>query len=144
MESQLQKTVRFLRITQVICIVLAFICTGLIGEKRIPNNAPVRPVHWAIVLGAAYCAVSGFTAQRKLAKGPARARQLKNNAAPFGGWRAGNAMRLYSALSIVVWGVVMNIAEAPMWMAYCLAAAGVLLLVLWRPGALPAAETVRN
>lgn len=137
MEDSALTTIRQLRLAQVICIVLACSCIWLIGRTRPASHLEMRPIHWAIILGAIYCAVVGFTMQRKLTRGPSLPRQTRTSSTPLIRWRAGHAFRLCTALSVAMWGAVLSIYKGPVYLAYWLVAISLLLLVTWRPGVRP-------
>lgn len=142
MEDSAFTTVRQLRLAQGICIVLASSCIWLIGRTRSASHLEMRAIHWAIILVAIYCAAVGFTMQRKLTKGPSQSRQPKTSSTPVTRWRAGHLFRLYTALSVALWGAVLSIYKRPLYLAYSLAALSLFLLVIWRPGVRPDPQTI--
>lgn len=144
MESQSSPmVVRHLRMAQSGCVLLALACVWLIRVGHSKNHGAITPIHWFILLAAIYCAVAGFTTQRALAKKPSRPSRPKNGSTPFTRWRAGHLIRLATATSVATWAAVLSVSGGPIWIAYWLAAVGVLLLVIWRPGELPVADAAR-
>jgi hypothetical protein len=133
--SSFPMNTRQLRIVQIACILLALSCVVLTVRKP-TNHGEATPVHWLITVAAIYCAVSGFTVQRKIVTGPART-QLKRGSTPLSRWRAGHLIRLATAAAVSLWGAVLSIYGGPSWLVYSLLALGLLLLVVWSPGTNP-------
>lgn len=137
------RNARDLRVVQVGCILLAFSGAWLIhmhtGNSR--SRGVATPVHWFVVLAAVYCAVTGFTFQRKIAMRPSRPQQAirgsTRGSTPFSRWRVGHLMRLATATAVSLWGAVLSVYGAPSWLAYTLFGTGFLLLLIWTPGGLP-------
>lgn len=131
-------SVRKLRAVQIFCLVLGLPACWLVVHSGKPkNNGEINPIQWVIVLAAVYCAVSGFTMQRKITKGPSRPRPTKIASTPFSRWRAGHLMRLASGCSVAMWGALIPIYKGPSWPAYALCGLGILLLLVWTPGTPP-------
>lgn len=133
--SSFPMNTRQLRIVQIACILLVLSCVVLTVRKP-TNHGEATPVHWLITVAAIYCAVSGFTVQRKLVTGPTRS-QIKGRSTPLSRWRAGHLMRLVTAASVSLWGAVLSIYGGPSWLVDFLLALGLLLLVVWSPGTNP-------
>jgi len=134
--SSFPMNTRQLRIVQFACILLALSCVVLTVRKP-TNRGKATPVHWLITVAAIYCAVSGFTFQRKIVQSAIRHRQLERRSTPFSRWRAGHLMRLATAASVSLWGAVLSIYGGPSWLVYSLLALGLLLLAVWSPGTNP-------
>jgi hypothetical protein len=131
------KNVRDLRIVQVVCILLALSGALLIHMGKAGNRGAVTPVHWFVALAAVYCAVSGFTFQRKMTQGTSRPQQMMKEPTPFSRWRVGHLMRLATATAVSLWGAVLSVYGALSWLAYALSGLGFLLLLIWTPGRIP-------
>jgi hypothetical protein len=129
---------RQLRLIQAVCVVLAF---GCILAVYLTGSTEKRPasteIHAAIVVLGAWSAVGGFTFQRKLLKKPSQ-RAAKSSA--FTRWRVGHIWRLWSAVSVVVCGVLLWEQGGSRVAANALFAVGVLLLLIWSPGVAPAED----
>ena len=51
-------------------------------------------------------------------------------------------MRLWSAMAVALWGLVLHYSGGPDWLANAFLGIAMLLLLIWRPGAAPAEEGV--
>lgn len=131
------RNARDLRVVQVACILLALSSAWLIGLGRSRGYGALTPVHWFITLAAIYCAVTGFTFQRKMTKRLSRSQQTTRGSTPFSRWRVGHLMRLATATAVSLWGAVLSVYGAPSWLGYALCGLGLLLLLMWNPGDLP-------
>jgi hypothetical protein len=130
--------VRQLRIVQIVCLLLAVSACWLVAHSGKPrNNGKLGPIQWAIILAAMYCAVSGFTIQRTITKGPTRSKAPRGDSTQYSRWRAGQFVRLFFPVSVAGWGDVLIISGGPTWMAYVLCGLGILLVLAWSPGTAP-------
>lgn len=129
---------RQLRMVQIACTFLALSASVLVANfGKSQNQRGVTTIHWLIILAAIYSAVSAFTLQKTLTKGPARSEQSKTQSSQYSRWRAGHIVRLFFPASVATWGAVLAVAGGPLWLAYSFCGLGVLLLVIWSPGAAP-------
>ena len=136
--TQSPLNVRQLRAVQIFCLLLAVSACWLVAHTGEPKtNAELGPIQWAIVLAAAYCAVSGFTFQRFLNKARPQSRTGGTSSSPYRRWSIGHLMRLATACSVALWGAVTTILKGPIWMAYAFCGLGIILLLAWSPGNLP-------
>jgi hypothetical protein len=127
-----------LRIVQIVCLLLAVSACWLVAHSGKPrNNGKLGPIQWAIILAAMYCAVSGFTIQRTITKGPTRSKAARGDSTQYSRWRAGQFVRLFFPVSVAGWGDVLIISGGPTWMAYVLCGLGILLVLAWSPGTAP-------
>ena len=130
-------SVRQLRAVQIFCLLLAGSACWLIAHTGEPRtNAEFGPMQWVIVLAAMYCAISGFTLQRFFSKERPQSRRGGTGSAPYR-WSIGHLMRLATACSVAIWGAVTPILKGPLLMAYAFCGLGILLLLVWSPGAVP-------
>jgi hypothetical protein len=136
--SRIQMTtpVRQLHMVQVACILFALLCVVVSGFVRHESPGNNVPLYWLVVALATYCAISGFTVQRFLSR-PARSQQSRRRSTPFSRWRAGHLARLFSALSVAPWALVLSNIGGPPWAVDALFVLGLLLLLRWTPGASP-------
>jgi len=103
--TQSPLNVRQLRAVQIFCLLLAVSACWLVAHTGEPKtNAEFGPTQWAIVLMAAYCAVSGFTFQRFLNKERPRSRPGGTGSTPYRRWSIGHLLRLATACSVALWG----------------------------------------
>ncbi|MGZ4845796.1 MAG: hypothetical protein ACXVJ1_13730 [Candidatus Angelobacter sp.] len=59
-----------LRIVQIACLVVAVAACVMVARLGISKtNTEIKPIQWAIVVAAIYCALSGFTMRAKLLTG---------------------------------------------------------------------------
>jgi FtsH-binding integral membrane protein len=127
-----------LRLVQAACVVMVLASIGVsLGVQRTPHG--IMSVHWLMIVLAIWSAVSGFTLQRRIVNGPDRSQRRPKKSTPFTRWRAGNLARLSSAMSVGLWGLVLCEFGGPAWLVNTFFAIGLLLLLIWRPGASPAA-----
>jgi hypothetical protein len=127
-----------LRVLQIVCLVVALSACWLVAHLGKPNNnGETGPIQWLVVVAALYCAVSGFTLQHKITKGPIQPRTTGTASSQYSRWRAGHFIRLFFAVSVAAWGDVLRISGGPLWLAYVLCGLGILLLLVWSPGTEP-------
>src|SRR5579862_3050366 len=97
------RNVRGLRVVQVVCVLLALSSAWLIALGRSRGHGALTPVHGFVALAAIYCAVSGFTFQRKIAMRSSRPQETMRR------WRVGHLMRLATATGVSLWGAVLSV-----------------------------------
>ena len=105
---------------------------ALIYRRHNRDEVPLTARHWIVMAAAAWSAISGFTIQRRIIHGR-RSRQ----STPFTRWRAGHMARLWTATSLGPWAVVLSDWGAPHLVVDAFFAIGLVLLVVWSPGATP-------
>jgi hypothetical protein len=135
------KAERQLRFVQLACILFLVICIVLVYFGVLRNREPsptISLMQGIVVLLALWSAISGFTLQRRLLS--VRAQRASTKSTPFTRWRAGHIFRLWSAMAVGVWGLVLNGIRGPLWIVGVLLAVGLILLLIWRPGAIPVPE----
>lgn len=127
-----------LRLVQAACVVV--VLTSIRVSLRIQKTPHgISTVQWLVIALAIGSAVSGFTLQRQIVKGPVRPQRRSKTLTPFTRWKAGNLVRLACATSVGLWALVLNEYGGPAWLVNSFFAIGLLLLLIWRPGASPAA-----
>jgi hypothetical protein len=135
------KAERPLRFLQLACILFLVTCTLLVyfGVLRYGEPSPtISLTQGGVILLALWSAVSGLTSQRRLLS--VRAQGVSTKSTPFTRWRAGHIFRLWSAMAVAVWGLVLNAIHGPLWIVGVLLAVSLTLLLIWRPGVNPAPE----
>src|SRR5450432_2525974 len=135
------KAERLLRFLQLACILLLALCILLVyfGVLRTGEPRPtISLTQGGVILLALWSGVSGFTVQRRLLS--VRTQRASTKSTPFTRWRAGHVFRLWSAVTVAVWGLVLNAIHGPLWIVGLLLAVSLTLLLIWRPGVNPAPE----
>ena|SRR5438128_1660128 len=135
------KAERPLRFVQLACILFLVFCILLVYFGVLRNGEPspaISLTQGVVILLALWSAVSGFTYQRRLLSG--RAQRTSTKSTPFTRWRAGHIFRLWSAMAVALWGLLLNAIHGPLWIVGVLLAVGLILLLIWRPGVSPAPE----
>jgi hypothetical protein len=135
------KAERQLRFLQLACILFLALCIILIYFGVLRNGESSRTIsltQGVVVLLALWSGVSGFTYQRKLLSG--RAQRASTKSTPFTRWRTAHIFRLWSAMAVGVWGLLLNAIHGPLWIVGVLLGLGIILLLIWRPGVSPAPE----
>jgi len=110
--------------------------------------AHVNPIHlrggrhasttfqWVIVCLALWSAISGFTFQRRLLKRGASLRRPREGTL-FNRWKAANLLRISSAVSVGLYGLLLHLLGGPIIWSDVLFGISLLLLLFWKPGAAP-------
>ncbi|SRR5438132_298240 len=129
---------RQLRLVQVACVLLVAACIFVRHLGRHETHHAIALSQLLVIVAAIWSAVSGFTGQRRIASAPTRSQRLSRGSMPFSRWRAGHLMRLWSATAVGTWALVLHEIGGPSWLVDTLFGIGLLLLLIWRPGASPA------
>jgi len=106
---------------------------ALIGLRRNPDEIPLTARHWIVMAGGLYSAIAGFTVQRRIVHGPSRS----GKSIAFRRWRLGHIIRLWTATSLGFWAIVLSDWGGPHLVVNGFFAVGLVLLLLWSPGAVP-------
>ena len=131
---------RKLRIIQIVCIV--YLLCLFVVVRELPANSGLSAMtafKWIILAAALFCAVDGFYMQKRLLRAP-RNPKLASKSTPAKRWMAANVARLAFAASVGLWGIVLHSLGGPDSLANSLIGLGLILLVIWRPGAVPEHE----
>lgn len=126
---------RKLRIFQLVCLVYMVPVLWVLHRLNHAAPRPLSVVQVMMVFLAIYCAWSGFSFQRRIGK---RGRKPGGRSTPFKAWLVGHMMRLANAVAVCLCALVLRMFGGPAWLAYCIFGLGVILLLIWRPGANPA------
>jgi hypothetical protein len=127
-----------LRVVRVACIVLVLACVGVSRLGHHVWLGTVTTAHWFVIVAAIWSAISGFTLQRRILNRPARPRKPSSTSTPFTRWRAGHIARLWTATAVGMWALLLGEFAGPPWLVNIFFAVGLLLLLVWTPGAVPA------
>jgi hypothetical protein len=127
-----------LRILQIACILMVLACVGASRLGRREWLGRLTAVHYVMIVGAIWSAVSGFTLQRRIANRPTESRRPLAASTPFTRWRAGNIWRIWSATMVAGWALCLSEFAGPPWLINFFFAVGLLLLLVGTPGAAPA------
>jgi uncharacterized membrane protein len=129
-------TERHFRIAQVFCMLVVLACVQL-AVNITKTSSEITVLHWVLMAMAAWAMVSGFTLQRKIISHSDRDHQRPGRSTPLSRWRAGNLVRIGSATSVALWGLILRENGGPALIAYILFAVAGLLLAIWKPGRSP-------
>jgi hypothetical protein len=113
----------------VACILIGHLFAGLNTK---PSSTLVQSI---IIVAATWSAISGFTMQRKLLRKGHSAKGTRST--PIPRWRASHLIRLWSAVSVAAWGLVLRELGGSPLLADVLFGVGTILLLVWKPGAPP-------
>ena len=127
---------RQLRMVQIVCILIVLTSIRVAMEVR-KTSGVVTWVQWIVIVMAVWAAISGFTLQRQIVGRSNRPHRKPKLPTPFSRWRAGNLVRLSCATSVALWALVLRENGGPVWVVGAFFALGMLLLVIWKPGASP-------
>ncbi len=126
-----------LRIIQfaMVASVLMFFYVG--RTLPVPSQNAAASFQWAIVACAIASALGGFIAQRTVQRASSQTLQPARTSTPLARWQMGHIIRFASAESVALFGFVLRSLGAPSAIVYSLFGGGMLLLLLWQPGAAP-------
>jgi len=124
---------RHLRLVQSGEILFVVACFFVKRIGTVETHA-VSAGQWFVIVAAIWCAISGFTLQRRVN----HPRNLPRKSTPLGRWKAGHLYRLTSATAVGLWGLVVHYTGAPEWLVNVLLGVAILLLLIWKPGTAPA------
>src|SRR6266700_256685 len=113
------KPERQLRLVQGGCILFLVVCIfllhfGVFGSLE-PAGREMNFMQFLVIVGAIWSAVVGFTFQRRMTRSASRPQRPTAKSTPFTRWRAGHVMRLGSATSVGMWGLVLYYCCGPLW-----------------------------
>ena len=108
------------------------------------TTTEITRFHWAVIALGLWAIPSGFVTQRLIVGQFGEARDESSRFTPLTRWRAGNMVRLASATSVSLWGLILRASGGPSAIAYTLIAIGGLLVLTWRPSTRPADNVVQR
>jgi hypothetical protein len=129
-------TERHFRVVQVLCVLVVLACFQ-VALKVDKTSTEITPIHWIVIGMGVWAIMSGFIVERKIVSYPKTASHPSTRSAPFSRWRASNLVRVASATSVALWGLILRTNGGPASIAYTLIAIGGLLLLAWRPSGRP-------
>lgn len=127
-------TVR-LRLLQIACILLVLVCIWIIRVRHNRWDGTITPRHWLVIGCTVWTAISGFTLQRRIVN---RTPRTSRTSTPFTRWRAGHLLRLWTAMAVGMWALILSDFAGPPWLVRVFFVVSLLLLVAWMPGSVPA------
>jgi hypothetical protein len=132
------KQARSLRIFQIIAIAYVLFLFWLIRvlPTRSDENT-MTPIKWLILAAALFCAVDGFYMQKRVLRTPRNLR-VASKSTPIGRWMVGNVLRIAFATAVSLWAMMLHFQGGPDSLAIPLVALSLILLLIWKPGAVPA------
>jgi hypothetical protein len=89
------------------------------------------------MVAGVWTAISGITIQRRIVNRPASSRRPSSKSTPFTRWRAGHIVRLWTAMTVGPWALLLSVFAGPPLAVNALFALGLLLLLVWTPGGVP-------
>jgi len=128
---------RQLRLVQVACLLFVAVCIFVRHLVKRETQSAITPTQWLVIVAAIWSAVSGFTGQRRIVSARTRSQRASRRSTPFSRWRAGHLMRLWTATIVALWALVLHEIGGPSRLVDTFFAVGLLLLLVWRPGASP-------
>lgn len=130
------KTERQFRVVQVFCI-LVVLASFRVASKLDQTSPEITPLQWVLIGMGVWAIFSGFMLERQIVSNPNRVRRPSARSTPFSRWRAGNLVRVASATSVALWGLVLRENGGLSSVAYTFIVIAGLLLVAWKPSARP-------
>jgi hypothetical protein len=137
------KTERQFRVVQMFCILVVLACFQ-VALKLVQTSPEITPIQWVLVGMGVWAIFSGFMLEREIVGYPNRVRRPSARSTPFSRWRAGNLVRVASATSVALWGLILRESGGPSSIAYTFFVIAGLLLLVWRPSARPIEGTVQH
>jgi len=125
----------------VLCILLLHL--GVLGSPE-PSGREIKLVQLLMIVGAIWSAVVGFTFQRRVNRAATRPRRPSTTSTPLSRWMVGHIMRLATGTSVGMWGLTLYYFHGPLWLVNAVLAAGLALLLIWKPGARPNIVMAKN
>lgn len=131
---------RQLRLLQIVCVVFVascFIFTRTLFRQAEPDRSFEQGLFVLLALWSVY---SGFRLQRMFSRVRTSAHLPPDNrSTPIRRWQAGHLMRIASATSVGLWGMILHFVGSPPWLVGAMFGLGLVLLLIWSPGSNPAA-----
>ncbi len=128
-------TERHFRAVQMFCILTVLTCVR-VAMKVSCTSTEITTFQWVVIALGLWAIPSGFFLQRTIVGHSDKLRR-STRSTPLSRWNAGNLVRLATATSVALWGLVLREIGGPAWLAYIFFAVGGMLLLMWKPGASP-------
>src|SRR5580698_9121344 len=119
---------RRLRFLQIACILMLLLCFVASCLGRREWRGKLTPVHYGVIVGAIWSAVSGFTLSRRIANKPTESGMTSPDSTPFNRWRAGHIWRIWSATMVGGWALCLSELAGPPWLVNVFFALGLMVL----------------
>jgi hypothetical protein len=105
-----------------------------------PSQSVNASIQWVIVLCAIVSALQGFILQRMFLRVRDQTPSASESSTPRSRWFTGHVFRFATAESVALFGVVLRRVYGPSNLVTAMFVGSLLLLVLWQPGEVPAAN----
>jgi hypothetical protein len=128
-------TKRHFHAVQLFCI-LAVTASAQLAMKVNKSTTGITPIQWVVIVMGLWAIPSGFLVERQIVGKSGKAGRSRRST-PLSRWRASNLVRVMSATSVALWGVILRENGGPAWLAYLFLAVGGLLILIWGPRASP-------
>jgi hypothetical protein len=129
--------VRTMQVAFIISVVLFFFVSRTFPPPVQKVNATFQ---WAIVSCAVFAVLSGFIVQRILRRVPNMPLSMIQSSDLLRPWFSGHVVRFATAESVAMFGLILRSLYGPSNVVTFLFAGSLLLLILWQPGEVPAAN----
>jgi hypothetical protein len=129
-------TKRHFHAVQLFCI-LAVIASARLAMKVNKSSTGITPIQWVVIVMGLWAIPSGFLVERQIFGKSDKAGRRSRRSTPLSRWRASNLVRVMSATSVALWGLILRENGGPAWLAYLFLAVGGLLVLIWKPRASP-------
>lgn len=126
---------RFFQFTFIVAVLWGVFVVGHFPYDKTQGSLTFG--QWLVVLFAVYSAVGGFWGQRLMVrsqKQPSRSAMLSTS---LGRWWFGHLVRLSGAEAVCFSSLVLHMIGGPVWLVDVTFGIGMVLLLIWRPGAIP-------
>jgi hypothetical protein len=94
-------------------------------------------IQWVLVFCAIASAEAGFFVQRRFQRPRAPSLPATKNSTPLSRWFSGHVIRFATAESVALYGFVLRMLGSTSILVYLLFGSSLILLLMWRPGAVP-------
>ena len=132
---------RIMQIAMMVSVLLIFFFSRTLQPPAHSVNASMQ---WSIVLCAIAPALSGFIVQRTMLRAPSQSPPATRNSTLLARWRAGHILRFATAESVALFGLVLHTLGSSSVLVNVLFVSGILLPLLWQPGAVPTEAESQN
>jgi hypothetical protein len=129
-----ERQLRLVQVSEILFIVVCFFVKRL-GPAE--TDGTFSPGQWLAIVAAIWCAIAGFTVQRKINRRNTRPGK-PSRGTPLSRWKTGHLVRLSTAMAVALCGLVLHYSGGPEWVVNVFFGLALLLLLIWRPGATPA------
>jgi hypothetical protein len=128
---------RQLRLIQAGLVVFTLACFIIERLGVMPVRQGFSTLQWIAIIGGLWCAVAGFSGQRRISRGAGRTQNQLTASKRPARWKTGHVVRLANAFAVGQWGLLLHYTGAPQWLPDFFLGLSLLLLLIWKPGAVP-------